>query len=188
MSNNVMSENLKQKLREYLEAKSKGTVDENEFIIVTRDTKLSSLLPSGQIGQSDIETIFNRIVNEYNQLLQTPPTAPIEAPIEAPASAPIEVPINTPPTAPLEPRVDKRPSEMIAEVRNNVLYPNSNNEGRMSQQGAEAIQAPAKAMTMTLSNPDVPIKKINQIGYANIVLMSIIVIIIVAIICVFIFL
>jgi len=184
MNNNVMSENLKQKLREYLEAKSKGTVDENEFIIVTRDTKLSSLLPSGQIEQSDIETIFNRIVNEYNQLLQTPPTAPIEAPIEAPASAPIEVPVNTPPTAPLEPRMEKRPSEMIAEVRQNVLYPNSNNEGNMSQ----GMSAPEKAMTMTLSNPDVPVKKINQIGYANIVLMSIIVIIIVAIICVFIFL
>ncbi len=187
MNNNVMSENLKQKLREYLEAKSKGTVDENEFIIVTRDTKLSSLLPSGQIEQSDIETIFNRIVNEYNQLLQTPPTAPIEAPIEAPASSPIEVPVITPPTAPLEPRMEKRPSEMIAEVRQNVLNPNpenSNFEGNMSQ----GMSAPAKAMTMTLSNPDVPIKKINQIGYANIVLMSIIVIIIVAIICVFIFL
>lgn len=175
MNNNIMNENLKQKLREYLEAKSKGTVDENEFIIVTRDTKLSSLLPSGQIEQSDMETIFNRIVNEYNQLLQTPPTAPIE------------VPINTPPTAPLEPRMEKRPSEMIAEVRQNVLNPNpenSNFEGNMSQ----GMSAPAKAMTMTLSNPDVPIKKINQIGYANIVLMSIIVIIIVAIICVFIFL
>lgn len=163
MNNNIMNENLKQKLREYLEAKSKGTVDENEFIIVTRDTKLSNLLPSGQIEQSDIETIFNRIVNEYNQLLQTPPTAPIEA------------------------RMEKRPSEMIAEVRQNVLNPNpenSNFEGNMSQD----MSAPAKAMTMTLSNPDVPIKKINQIGYANIVLMSIIVIIIVAIICVFIFL
>ena len=58
---------------------------------------------------------------------------------------------------------------------------------------AKAMGTPAKKMSLTLTNPEVPsgaTKKgiLNETGYANIVLMSIIVIIIVAIICVFIFL
>ena len=45
----------------------------------------------------------------------------------------------------------------------------------------------AKVPKLVNKNPDLSVNKLNQVGYANIVLMSIIVIIIVAIICVFIF-
>ena len=66
------------------------------------------------------------------------------------------------------------------------------------QSGTNVIETPStliertrkNVLTKTLRNPDVHVsttKKLNQIGYANVVLMSIIVIIIVAIICVFIF-
>ena len=62
------------------------------------------------------------------------------------------------------------------------------NQAPIEQTITPDVPAMNKSLKMTLSNPEVPIKKINQIGYANIVLMSIIVIIIVAILCVFIFL
>ena len=69
------------------------------------------------------------------------------------------------------------------------------------QSGSNIVESPSAlienarkrgmAKALTLTNPDMPAaasKKLNEVGYANIVLMSIIVMIIVAIICVFIFL
>ena len=214
-----MNENLKNVLKEYLIAKSSGQLDESRFVLVTRDTKLKGLLPDS-VDPSNIEAVFNNIVSEYNKLLQVP-TAPIEAPI-APPTGPIEAPV-APPTGPVEPvennpANNKTPSQLIADVRRNVMNrdtltmpPLSETTGQaVSQEGvgvgavgasvaqtgtsaAKAMGTPAKKMSLTLTNPEVPsgaTKKgiLNETGYANIVLMSIIVIIIVAIICVFIFL
>jgi hypothetical protein len=214
-----MNENLKNVLKEYLIAKSSGQLDESRFVLVTRDTKLKGLLPDS-VDPSNIEAVFNNIVGEYNKLLQVP-TAPIEAPI-APPTGPIEAPV-APPTGPVEPvennpANNKTPSQLIADVRRNVMNrdtltmpPLSETTGQaVSQEGvgvgtvgasvaqtgtsaAKAMGTPAKKMSLTLTNPEVPsgaTKKgiLNETGYANIVLMSIIVIIIVAIICVFIFL
>ena len=221
-----MNENLKNVLKEYLIAKSSGQLDESRFVLVTRDTKLKGLLPDS-VDPSNIEAVFNNIVSEYNKLLQVP-TAPIEAPI-APPTGPIEAPV-APPTGPVEPvennpANNKTPSQLIADVRRNVMNrdtltmpPLSKTTGQaVSQEGvgvgavgvgagtmgasvaqtgtsaAKAMGTPAKKMSLTLTNPEVPsgaTKKgiLNETGYANIVLMSIIVIIIVAIICVFIFL
>jgi hypothetical protein len=65
---------------------------------------------------------------------------------------------------------DKTPSQRIKQAE---------------QQAERQLQQDAKVRKLV--NINSPTAKLNQIGYANIVLMSIIIIIIVAIICVFIF-
>lgn len=119
-----------------------------------------------------------------------PATAPIEAPT-APATGPVEVPAETPLTAPIEPSNTGLQDGLTPDIRidQDINQKIANSEAITDQGTAPSkVEVQTKKRTLGLTNPSVPKGvKINQTGYANIVLMSIIVIIIVAIICVFIF-
>ena len=167
-----------------------------ESALVTRDERLMGILNSYEEG---VKPNPEEVERRYNELLQQEELAKKTAPT-----------INEPivPEGQSGANVIKTPKEMIEETRKYAMekpldtvnpdVSEYNPATTLEEASAVFNQAPvektiapdvpAKPMTMKYTNPDVPGGKINQIGYANIVLMAIIVIIIVAIICVFIFL
>ncbi|MBR2997650.1 MAG: hypothetical protein IKF37_01055 [Bacilli bacterium] len=136
-------------------------VEKNAYILVTRDSKLMSIL--GSFDPGAIPSLVD-IIPKYNRLCDEEKAKKAETTNNVMVTETQEV--GTP-VAPAAPVVPEAPAPVDTPVEPDV---------RMTTQPQEAINnARRRAM------------KLNQVGYANVVLMSIIVIIIVAIICVFIF-
>lgn len=136
-------------------------VEKNAYILVTRDSKLMSIL--GSFDPGAIPSLVD-IIPKYNRLCDEEKAKKAETTNNVMVTETQEV--GTP-VAPAAPVVPEAPAPVDTPVEPDV---------RMTTQPQEAINnARRRAM------------KLNQVGYANVVLMSIIVIIIVAINCVFIF-
>ncbi len=167
-------------------------------ILVTRDARLMGILNSYEPGVTpdpeDVERRYNELLEQesLNQKQSIEPKEPIMPEGQSGSNV-----VKTPNTLLEETRRDvmERPLDTVipdaGEYNPATTLEEASavfNQTPVAETITPDVPAMNKSLKKTLSNPEVPIKKINQIGYANIVLMSIIVIIIVAILCVFIFL
>lgn len=147
--------------------------EKNAYILVTRDSKLMSIL--GSFDPGAIPSLVD-IIPKYNKLCDVEKAKKAETTNNVMVTETQEV--GTP-VAPAAPVVPEAPAQVAPIANPEAPAPVDTPvepDVRMTTQPQEAINnARRRAM------------KLNQVGYANVVLMSIIVIIIVAIICVFIF-
>ena len=174
------------------------------YMLVTRDAKLMSILNS---FDKDVEPSLMDIVPKYNALIAE------EKAIEPKPETPVTPEGTVTQEGPVEPVQDPTVSMVNDINRYNMVSGNNEVDARIAETQKVMAQAPdnivgepaglGKKKTLSFKksdgtapaiNPDalvpkeVPANKtLSSIGYANIVLMSIIVIIIVAIVCVFIF-
>lgn len=190
----------------------KGYTDERKnevisaYMLVTQDPILKQLIPklsSYDLNYVRIQDLYNERKREMEsskdektnivepEVNTSKMTEPIKTPVTQ--ATPIAQDPNINPNIE-QPAVDSSVSmandinryTKIMEDEDPILIPDKTIAPNPSEM-LEETEKKAKVPVLAKKNPDLTISKINQVGYANIVLMSIIVIIIVAIICVFIF-
>ena len=174
---------LKNKGYEVGSKKRDETID--AYMKVTKDPVLSSLIP--EIPSSDLNYVnIKELYNERKRKMEL--NTPVERKQEEITVKEAE---TTAPEVPTEPVNEIPVDPTISLVEDKKRY-QEQIEKNIAETQEIMVQEPTKEniipdQSIGIKKERVKDLKLNQVGYANVVLMSIIVIIIVAILCVFIF-